>query len=438
MREHQFDGLVGPTHHYAGLSPGNLASQAHAGETSNPRAAALEGLAKMRHVRDLGVAQAVLPPQPRPSIRVLRALGFSGSDARVLKVALTQAPELLHAASSASSMWSANAATVIPAADSADGRTHFVPANLVSLLHRSLEARFTRRVLAKIFADSQRFVVHDPLPACDPLADEGAANHTRLFTSARPVHLFAWGRRHGGPAATSKFPARQTHAASMSVARLAGIDERSCVFWQQDPRGIDAGAFHTDVLAVGNASLLLLHERAFCDHPALLTRLHASLGEGFHACVASESELPLADAVSAYCFNSQLLSLPSGKMRLVAPLEAEANAAARAFIERAVAEQRELDGVDYLDVKGSMKNGGGPACLRLRVPLSDDDARRLGGSVLLDAGLERELEAIVRRRYRDRLQLSDMADPELVREAATALDEITRALGLAGVYDGLD
>src|SRR5690349_2574420 len=129
MRELQFDGLVGPTHHYAGLSPGNLASQAHAGEASNPRAAALEGLTKMRRVRELGIVQAVLPPQPRPSVALLRRLGFTGTDVAVLSRALAEAPDLLHAASSASSMWAANAATVVPASDSADGKTHFVPAN---------------------------------------------------------------------------------------------------------------------------------------------------------------------------------------------------------------------------------------------------------------------------------------------------------------------
>ncbi len=438
MREHQFDGLVGPTHHYAGLSPGNLASQANAGEISNPRAAALEGLAKMRHVRELGVAQAVLPPQPRPSLRLLRKLGFTGSDASVLKDALARAPELLHAASSASSMWSANAATVVPAADSADGRAHFVPANLVSLLHRSQEARFTERVLRRIFADSERFAVHAPLPACQALADEGAANHTRLLTGACALHLFAWGRSAGAALAPARFPARQTRAASEAVARLAGLDERAYLLWQQDPRGIDAGAFHTDVLAVGNASLLLLHERAFIEPDALLARLRERLGAELETCVATEAELPLADAVSAYCFNSQLLSLPSGQMRLLAPREAQQNDAARSFLERAVAEHPQLAGVDYLDVNGSMRNGGGPACLRLRVALSDDDARRMSANVLFDVRLEQELEAIVRRRYRDRVALADMADPELVREAATALDEITSALGLSGAYDELD
>jgi succinylarginine dihydrolase len=435
MRELQFDGLVGPTHHYAGLSPGNLASQAHAGEASNPRAAALEGLAKMRRVRELGVAQAVLPPQPRPSLALLRRLGFSGTDERVLASALQQAPELLHAASSASSMWAANAATVVPASDSTDGKTHLVPANLVSLLHRSIEAEDTERVLRRIFANPAWFVVHHPLPACDKLSDEGAANHTRLFTAAGAQHLFGWGKRPGEPAPARKFPARQSLDASLACARACQLPESSYLPWQQDPIGIEAGAFHTDVLAVGNAHLLLLHERAFVDHEALLAQLRTRLGEEFRAIVASERELPLSDAVAAYPFNSQLLSLPNGKLQLVAPAESQQNARARGFLERVVAECSLFAGVDYLNVNGSMKNGGGPACLRLRVPLSESHISQLGGSVLFDERCERALQDIIERRYREQLTLSDVADPLLVDEARTALDEVTQVLGLGSVYD---
>lgn len=435
MREHQFDGLVGPTHHYAGLSPGNLASQQHAGEPSNPRAAALEGLAKMRWVRELGVAQAVLPPQPRPSLPLLRKLGFTGNDQQVLERALRDAPDLLHAASSASSMWAANAATVVPGADAVDRQTHLVPANLVSLLHRSIEAESTERVLRAIFADRARFVVHAPLPASEVMADEGAANHTRLFTEQATAHLFGWGRSAENPSPTEKFRPRQTEQASRALARTGQLPPAAALLWQQAPPGIDAGAFHTDVLAVGNGALLLLHEHAFVEHERLLAKLRARLGADFVAIVASERELPLADAVAAYPFNSQLLSLPSGRMRLVSPLEAQRNDAARRFLERVVAESAWVDGVDYLDVNGSMRNGGGPACLRLRVPLSSEDARALGGNVLFDDVLEQRLRDIIERRYRDRLELEDMADPSLLHEAHTALDELTQALGLGSVFE---
>jgi len=435
MRELQFDGLVGPTHHYAGLSPGNLASQAHAGEASNPRAAALEGLTKMRRVRELGLTQAVLPPQPRPSVELLRRLGFSGTDELVLSRALSEAPELLHAASSASSMWAANAATVVPACDAADGKTHFVPANLVSLLHRSIEADSTQRVLGRIFCDAESFVVHAPLPACDTFSDEGAANHLRLSTSTGAQHVFGWGKRSGEATPARRFPARQSLAASAAVARACQLSDAWYLLWQQAPQGIEAGAFHTDVLAVGNAHLLLLHERAFVNHEALLEQLRARLGEEFRAIVASERELPLSDAVAAYPFNSQLLSLPDGKLQLVAPAEAQQNGPARSFLERAAAECSLIAGIDYLNVNGSMKNGGGPACLRLRVPLSEQQVSRLAGSVLFDARCERELEGIIKRRYREQLTLKDVADPQLLDEARTALDEITQVLGLSSVYD---
>ncbi len=434
MLEHQFDGLVGPTHHYAGLSPGNLASQSHAGEASNPRAAALEGLAKMRRVRELGVPQAVLPPQPRPSLSLLRRLGFSGADQAVLERALRDAPELLHAASSASSMWAANAATVVPATDASDARTHLIPANLVSLLHRSIESKSTEQVLRRIFASEEHFVVHEPLPGSDAMADEGAANHTRLVTEHGAAHVFGWGRHASGHVPTRRFPARQTRAASAAVARTCALEPDRVLLWQQAPQGIDSGAFHTDVLAVGSGALLLLHEHAFVEHTDLLTRLRELLGDGFRAIVASDDELPLADAVAAYPFNSQLLVLPSGKQHLIAPLESRENAAARRFLERVVAES-EVDGVDYLDVNGSMRNGGGPACLRLRVALTKIEHGAAGGTVLFDERLERELTRIISEHYRDRLALSDIADPALLVEAHTALDEITQALGLGAVFD---
>src|ERR1700737_3835048 len=109
-QEYNFDGLVGPTHNYAGLSRGNLASARHEGQVAPPKEAALQGLAKMRLVSSLGAGQAVLPPHPRPSLRTLRALGFHGSDEEVIARAATSDELLLRLCSSASAMWAANAA----------------------------------------------------------------------------------------------------------------------------------------------------------------------------------------------------------------------------------------------------------------------------------------------------------------------------------------
>src|SRR5580704_5788786 len=250
MREVQFDGLVGPTHNYGGLSPGNVASTTHGGQVSNPRAAARQGLAKMKFVHGLGVAQAVLPPHDRPSLAALRRIGFSGTDEEVLAGAGAGDGFYLRICSSASAMWTANAATVAPSRDAADGKVHLTPANLQQMFHRAIEPATTTRVLRAIFADPARFIVHEPLPGGGQFADEGGANHLRVESSRGSAHVFAWGRRAWGAfEGPSVHPARQTEEAARALARLHRVDAGHCFFPQQHPGGIDAGAFHTDVLA---------------------------------------------------------------------------------------------------------------------------------------------------------------------------------------------
>ena len=437
MRELQFDGLVGPTHNYGGLSAGNVASTSHAGQTSNPRAAARQGLAKMKFVRDLGVRQAVLPPHDRPHLSTLRKLGFKGSDEEIIAAAGKGDAFFLRLASSASAMWTANAATVAPSCDASDGKVHFTPANLQQMFHRAIEPETTTRVLRAIFPESSgKFVVHDPLPGGGHLADEGAANHTRLATSRGALHLFAWGRRAWGEAeAPKRFPARQTREASEAVARLHAIDPARCRFPQQDPAGIDEGAFHTDVLAVGNERFFMVHELAFADAPALLADLRATLGDELAIVTASKEELPASSAIRAYPFNSQVLTRDDGSMCIIAPEDAREDVHARAFLEKVVASGGPVTGVFYRDVRQSMHNGGGPACLRLRVPLEDGEAEALGANVALTDALHDTLVSWVDRHYRDALAPGDVADPKLARETMTALDELTRILSLGSVYD---
>ncbi|NUO47828.1 MAG: N-succinylarginine dihydrolase [Polyangiaceae bacterium] len=440
MTEVSFDGLVGPTHNFGGLSPGNVASEESRGMLSNPRAAALQGIDKMRAVADLGVAQAVLPPQPRPSLSALRLLGFEGTPDVILARAAKEAPHLLRLVSSASSMWAANAATVAPAPDTIDGRLHVVPANLEHMFHRSIEAETTHAVLSAIFRDASRFAVHAPLPGAH-FADEGAANHTRLVsTSGAAIHVFAWGRRafgadEGGP---RRYPARQTREASEALARLLAIPSDKVLFPRQHPEGIDAGAFHTDVLAVGHRHFFMAHELAFVDGAGLAKEIDRRSGGTIAQVWAKNDELPVGDAVAAYPFNSQVVTARTGdrdEIVIVAPVESRENPRARAFLERVVAEDNPVSRVVYIDVGQSMRNGGGPACLRQRVSLRRDDLVHLGARVLFDEALESELRSWVARRYRDRLSPEDLADPALFRESAEALDELTRILGLGSVYD---
>jgi succinylarginine dihydrolase len=431
-----FDGLAGPTHNYAGLSAGNLAATASAGQVGNPRAAAREGLAKMRLLASLGVAQAVLPPQPRPDVSALRALGFGGSDAEVIaSAARIDEGRWLRLTSSASAMWAANAATVVPSADSADGRVHLVVANLSAMFHRSLEAPVTHALLSRIFADPALFAVHAALPGGAQLADEGAANHIRLATGRGAHHLFAWGRRAFEPEPTRRFPARQTLEASQALARLHTLGPEQVSFPQQSPDGIDAGAFHTDVLAVGLGRFLMLHELAFADVHRVIDDLRERLGGELVVALARESELPVAEAVKSYVFNSMLVEQPGQRMAVIAPVEARDSASARGFLDRIVAEPTPIEAVHFVDVNASMKNGGGPACLRLPVPLTEAERSGLGARVLLDDALGTELEAWIDRHYRDRLSLADLADPQLLLETRAALDELTRILALGPVYD---
>lgn len=442
MPEIQFDGLVGPTHNYGALSPGNVASSAHGGQPSRPRAAALEGLSKMRLVRGLGVVQAVLPPHERPRLSALRTHGYRGSDEEVIAAVAAADPLLLSRCSSASAMWTANAATVVPSCDTRDGKVHMVPANLEHMVHRSIEPDTTTRVLRTIFHDPARFVVHDPLPSGVGLADEGAANHVRLATSRQALHLFAWGkegltmrkgpRRHAeGP---RRYPARQTMEASIALTAMLGLDAIEFLA-QQHPDGIDAGAFHTDVVAVGNERFFMLHELAFVHQGRLLDELRARLGEELIVAQASSDELPIERAVASYVFNSQVLTLPHGSMAIVAPEDARQDAASRGFLERAAAAAGPSTVLEYVDVRQSMKNGGGPACLRLRVLLSDEEVEALSGRVIVDDVLDRALVAWVERHYRERLVPADLADPLLARETMRALDELTTILGLGAVYD---
>ncbi len=437
--EWNFDGLVGPTHTFAGLASGNLASARHAGSGADPRAAARQGLAKMRRLVELGVPQGVLPPHPRPDVGFLRALGFDGDDATVVTRAAAEAPELFLAATSASSMWVANAATVAPSSDTADGRLHLTPANLTSQLHRSLEAPTTARILRAVFGGPGGAVVHDSLPAQDVLGDEGAANHTRFGSpGASGAHLFVFGRAAGpsvGGAGTEdrRFRGRQTEVASRAVARRSGLAADAVVFAQQRPAAIDAGVFHNDVIAVGHEDLLLCHALAFVDQTAVIDRLRGMRPDLRVAQIADDA-VDLGAAVRSYLFNSQLVTSADGRTVLVAPSEVRADPAVARAADGLVADGY-LDAVEIVDLTESMGNGGGPACLRLRVELTDDEAAAVPVGCRLDETGIARLEAWVDRHYRDELTVADLADPQLLDESRRALDELTGLLGVGSIYD---
>lgn len=442
-REMNFDGLVGPTHNYAGLSYGNPASMEHALTVSDPRSAVLQGLEKMKLLADLGVPQAVIPPQERPDMPILRRLGFKGNDSDMISAVARDAKALLAAVYSSSSMWAANAATVSPSADTEDGKVHFTPANLITQFHRSLEPRFTARVLRKIFADETQFIHHPPLPCALHYCDEGAANHVRLCSSLREkgLELFVFGKKTFdtediGPLL---FPARQSFEASQAIARLHGLDRSATIFLKQSARAIDSGVFHNDVISVGNQNLFFFHELAFEQQIESISIVRDTFVKMYDdepiLIELPDRRVPLELAVKTYLFNIQIVTLANNDMTVIAPAEiAETSQTAEVIDEIIEDPNNAIKTVHYVNIRESMKNGGGPACLRFRVVLTEAERQAVHPNVIFSSALYNDLVHWARVHYRDRLEPEDLADPQLIQETRTALDALTQILRLGSLY----
>ncbi len=441
--EVNFDGLVGPTHNYSGLSYGNVASMQHQMEVSNPREAALQGLEKMKLLSSLGIKQALLPPHERPYFPLLRSLGFEGSESTILETVQKQCPELLYLCSSASAMWTANAGTTTPSIDCLDNHTHFTAANLLSKLHRSLEMDFTSTVFKTLFHNRVFFQHHDPLPAFPDFADEGAANQMRVCADySKPgINIFVYGRSAWQSHVLSPhvFPARQTLEASQALARRHKIFPDRVLFVQQNPDAIDAGVFHNDVASVGNRNVLLYHEEAFvatsnCIHE-LRMKMEKICGSPLISIPISSSRIPLKAAVDSYLFNSQLVSLDSEAMALIAPSECFQTPSVHKVIEDMISDNSNpIREVHYFNLRQSMHNGGGPACLRFRVVLTEEEIKEIHKDIIFTDKLYQKLKQWITTYYRDRLSLNDLADPGLWIENKKALDELTRILNLGPLY----
>jgi succinylarginine dihydrolase len=412
LQEINFDGIVGPSHNFAGLSLGNLAATSNAGSTSHPREAALQGIEKMRANLRLGLAQGIFLPHDRPDAAWLARLGTD----------MARADRALRAnALSASPMWAANAATVSPAPDTADGRCHLTVANLVTMPHRSHEWQGTLAQLRLAFADAARFSVHDPVPA--PFGDEGAANHMRLCAGhdAPGIEVFVYGEP-GGP-----FPARQSRQASAAVARRHGLDEARTIFAEQSGEAIAAGAFHNDVVAVANGPVLFAHEQAFADPATLYAALRDKLPEVEIVEVPARA-VSLADAISSYLFNAQLVTLPDGGgMALILPTEARDNARVWSWLEALVATNGPIRRLAPVEVRQSMSNGGGPACLRLRVVA---DPAHVDPRFMVDEAKLDRIAAVVARHWPEAISPDALDNPALWAEIRAARAALLAALDL--------
>jgi succinylarginine dihydrolase len=436
-KEVNFDGIVGQTHNYCGLSYGNVASIDNKGAVSNPKAAALQGLKKMYELYKMGVRQAIIPPLPRPFLPVLRQIGFSGPSSVIIRNATHDDINLLYAVSSSAAMWTANAATVTPSVDSDDSRVQITIANLSAKFHRSIEAPTMYRIFQTIFKDETFFRVYPALPQGNYFSDEGAANHTRLCNEYgdKGINFFVYGRSSftNLPNIPKNYPARQTLEASHAVVRLNAIDRKHVVFAQQNPEAVDAGVFHNDVIAVGNQNVFFYHEKAYVDKQKVIDELKRKADElhiDLKLIEVTNDQVSLQDAVKTYLFNSQLVTLPDKTMALIAPAECQENPQVKGYIESLIKQNTPIKTVKYFNLRESMCNGGGPACLRLRIVLRENELRAMHNKVLLDDKLYQTLCAWVEKNYRDHLTPNDLSDPLLHDEVKNALDELTKILDL--------
>lgn len=432
--EVNFDGLVGLTHNYSGLSYGNIASIQNQSKGSNPKAAALQGLKKMKFLADRGIRQAVLPPHPRPYLPLLRELGFEGNDQQMLAKAYLFSPELIFSIASSAHMWTANAATVSPSADTLDGKMHLTPANLSSKFHRSIEASFTEKLFNLIFNNRRLFTVHPPLPQGMVFADEGAANHNRFCRRyfEPGLELFVWGRsslkEHS--VAPKKFPARQTYEASKMIAQRHMLNSNRVLFAQQNPAVIDVGVFHNDVISVANEYVYLFHEEAFVDTSSVIAELKKQMNDLVLISLSNE-RLSVEEAVSSYLFNSQIVTLPNQQMLLLAPSECFENERVRHCIQDIVQDSSNpISEVHFFNLSQSMTNGGGPACLRLRVVLTEEELKAIPQSIFLTDELYDKLTVWIEKHYRDSFHPQDLIDIKLLEEIEYALEELVSILQL--------
>jgi succinylarginine dihydrolase len=431
--ELNIDGLVGPTHHYGGLSDGNRASIQHEREVSHPKQATLQGLKKMKRIMDAGVAQGFLPPHPRPHLPTLREAGYRGTPGEILSESFKEKPELLSSACSASSMWAANAATVSPSADTGDDRLHITPANLRSQRHRRIEPPTTTRLLEAYFDSDDSVTVHEPLESNERYNDEGAANHMRMAPShGEPgLEIFVYGRDASDPEPTEAYPARQTREAAEMIMDNHELDPDRTLFLRQNPEAIDAGVFHNDVAAVSNEHVLFYHERAYENHRRLENFLDAHKQGSWRTIRVSEEDIPLETAVETYLFNGQLVSRSDGAMTYWATRECREREPVKNYLESTLVNgDSPVDTIRYVNVRQSMKNGGGPACLRLRVVLTESQFRQFPNPVLLTPGRYRTLVEWVKDHYRDSISFEALGDGELYRESREALRDLWDRLGL--------
>ena len=435
MPEVNFDGLIGPTHNYSGLSEGNNASKENYSSPSNPKKAALQGIKKAETLISYGSQQGFFLPHERPFIPGLKKLGFNGTDEEILSLAFRHSKVLLNNFSSASSMWAANAATISPSPDTQDNKIHLTPANLNSMFHRSIETEFTYQQ-CKIIFPKEYFEIHNPAVSISGYGDEGAANHLRISKSdnEKGFEIFVYGE--SGFKIDKTLVKRQALEVSRSIAINHKLDMENTFFLQQNHQAIEEGSFHNDIVSLSNKNVFIAHEDAFQNRDDLKKMLNIleSKIDNFQYIEISNSEIPLKDIISSYLLNSQLITNVDNEMQLILPDEVKEYDNCLSWLDK-LKQISDVKLFDYVDIRQSMMNGGGPACLRLKVILNDEELESLNQNFLMNNERLESIKLLIEKEYRDVLYPDDLKDPSLLDESRRVLDELTKIFGTGSIYE---
>ena len=362
------DCMPGPTNHFGGHAFGNMASMTAKGQHSNPKKAALEWIEKINKLKKIGAYQLILPPHRRPLAHYLKH---------------PQLNEL-----SSGFIWMANAGHFIPNSDTSKRYHQFIPANMNATYHRKYEHMFNTYWIKQILKNIPH-QLHGPLSS----DDEGAANTVRLWNKDIGIHVAVYGHKN------THFPSRQNEDSIKELQEKTNI--LTLFKLQQKSIAIDHGVFHNDVICFGFKNTLFCHEHAFENQNEKLNNLkkifHQKTNENLTIIEIKESELTLDECISTYLFNSQVI-IQKNNIILLCPSTVKRNNKSLSITNQ-WQQKGYFSDVQYIDIKSSLMNGGGPACLRLCMYLNGNEIKKIPKQFWASENKIKELTKFINTEY---------------------------------------
>ena len=230
--------------------------------------------------------------------------------------------------------------------------------------------------------------------------------------------------------------ARQAEEISQAVSTQHQLDPDRVLFLKQNEQAINSGSFHNDIVSLANEEVFIFHQEAFADRVELERVLHHMKDhvKGFHPIEILSEDISLDDLVSSYLLNSQLITVKNNEMMMLLPEEVQNHPNCMRWLDE-IKSSSPVKHIEFVDIRQSMMNGGGPACLRFKTVVNNDEFDKINKKFLLSPKKLMDLRALVSKHYRDQLNPEDLLDIKLMQESYTFLDELTQLLDLGAIYN---